>query len=405
MNPFSALNTPVTHNQTIAEPEELLTAGISLESKPKILVLTPDLRNICGVSNYFNTIRLDESMRGLDYFFVNNVNKENAFYKLKRLILNYVFFIKKLVQNKYDLVHINPSFNKNSFLRDAVFCYIASFFQIKMVIFFRGWDDKFEDLLYKKAYLRLLFNYTYRRCPNYIVLGQSFKNKLIKLGVDPAKTKFWVESTVANSNYLPEFSIDKKLMTFNDEINLLFISRIVKSKGTYTAIKAFDILRNENPHLKINFTVAGDGKELESVKQYVKQNDIQSVSFLGFVKGDQKKEVLLKSHILIFPTEYGEGLPNCILEGMLYGMPIISRYNGAISDVVTHEENGFLTESVDPITFSVFLEKLVKDKSLYSKMAINNHSKALNNFTKERVKTRVLDIYEELLTNNIKKSA
>jgi glycosyltransferase involved in cell wall biosynthesis len=87
---------------------------------------------------------------------------------------------------------------------------------------------------------------------------------------------------------------------------------------------------------------------------------------------------------------------------MLYGMPVISRYNGAISDVVTHEENGFLTDSVDPVVFSDFLQRLTDDTELYQKIAINNHLKAIQSFTKEKVKNRILDIYSELLLSTEK---
>jgi len=376
---------------------------VIVESRPKILVLTPDLRNICGVSNYFNTINLDENIRGLHYFFVNTIDKENSFLKLKRLFVNYWVFMKKLRREKYDLIHINPSLNTNSFLRDGIFCLITILFEVKFIIFFRGWEDKFEEKLGKSFLLKLLFNHSYRRCTNFIILGQSFKDKLIRLGVDRWRTNFWIESTVANSAYLSELSLENKFRSYEGEINVLFLSRIVKSKGTVTAIDAFDIVRKNLPHLKIKLIIAGDGDELTAVKEHVENNKVASVYFLGFVKGEAKKEVLLNSHILLFPTVYGEGLPNCILEAMLYGMPVISRYNGAISDVVTHEENGFLTDSIDPVVFSDFLKRLIEDRELYQKIATNNHLKALESFTKEKVKNRVLGIYNGLLENKKEK--
>ena len=376
--------------------------GHSFFENQKVLVLTPDLRNVCGVSNYYNTIRLDESIQNLEYFFLNTTDKENAFLKLKRLVVNYWIFIRKLHHEKYNLIHINPSLNTKSFLRDGLFCMITILFKINFVIFFRGWENNFEQRLSKSRSMKWLFNHSYRRCLHYIVLGQSFRDKLLKLGVNGLSTQFWIESTVADSTYLNDFSISKKFSSFEEEIKILFISRIVKSKGTFTAIEAFDILRRANPYLKIKLVIAGDGNELLAAKELVRQNSIESVEFLGLVKGEQKKDVLLSSHILLFPTEYGEGLPNCILEAMLYGMPVISRYNGAISDVVTHEENGFLTDSVDPVVFSDFLQRLTDDTELYQKIAINNHLKAIQSFTKEKVKNRILDIYSELLLSTEK---
>lgn len=393
--------TSLPHKELATNKQEATINLTSLDTTAKsisrILVLTPDLRNICGISNYFNTIRLNENIQDFDYFYVNTVDKENAFLKLKRLLINYVIFSRKVANGNYKLIHINPSLNTNSFLRDAIFCLIATLCKTKIIIFFRGWEDNFEARLHNSLLLKFLFNYTYRLCLNFIVLGKVFKGKLLNLGVDISKVNFWIETTVADSSYLTEFSLEKKFQSFEEEINVLFISRIVKSKGTYIAIDAFDILQKKNSHLKLNLIIAGDGSELPAVRQYVTQNQIASVHFLGFVKDARKKEVLLNSHILLFPTHYGEGLPNCILEGMLYGMPIISRYNGAISDVVTHEENGFLSESKDPYIFSHFLQRLVNDKNLYKKMAKINHEKALSNFTNEKVKSRILEIYKQIL--------
>src|SRR5690606_6702676 len=109
---------------------------------------------------------------------------------------------------------------------------------------------------------------------------------------------------------------------------------------------------NEFPDKKLKFIVAGDGEDLPKVKQYVIEKNIPSVIFTGYVLNDKKKEVLLKSHLLLFPTFYKEGLPNTVLEGLMYGMPVISRYNAGIPDVVQHEVNGFLTDSKEASVFA-----------------------------------------------------
>jgi glycosyltransferase involved in cell wall biosynthesis len=84
----------------------------------------------------------------------------------------------------------------------------------------------------------------------------------------------------------------------------------------------------------------------------------------------------------------------CVLEGMLYGMPIISRINAGITDVVKQNVNGYLTESVEPSVFADYLLRLASDKNLYKTMAENNYSVAVENYTSATVQKRVLDIYE-----------
>jgi glycosyltransferase involved in cell wall biosynthesis len=78
---------------------------------------------------------------------------------------------------------------------------------------------------------------------------------------------------------------------------------------------------------------------------------------------------------------------------MLYGMPVISRSNAGIADVVRQNINGYLTESIEPRVFTDYLVKIALNKELYRMMAENNHSTALANYTEPVVRERVLDIY------------
>ena len=179
------------------------------------------------------------------------------------MLSNYWRFTRKAASNRYDLIHINPSFNRNSFFRDAVFCMLAVLCQKKFLIFFRGWSDNLENKVRYSSLYRTIFNYSYKRCKHFIVLGNRFKSKLEGLGID--QSQFWLETTVADSSYLPEFSLDEKFESFDrDEINILFISRIIEEKGIYIALDAFRILKEENPNRKLNLIVAWRWQRISS---------------------------------------------------------------------------------------------------------------------------------------------
>ena len=367
-----------------------------------ILVLTPDLQCTGGVTNYYNALKLNE-FDHIEYFFVNSAKKESKISLVSRLISNYIKFYKKLKSGKFELVHINPSLDHKSFFRDALFFYIAEWFKLKTVIFFRGWEESYEDTIKNSSLHQSIFQKTYKKCKNYIVLSRKFKEKLIEMGVPEKGTNFWVETTVADSSFLNDFDIHHKFDTFREEINVLFISRVLVEKGIFIALDAFQQVHNEFPHKNLKFIVAGDGEDLPKVKQYVEEKNIPSVTFTGYVLNDKKKEVLLKSHIMLFPTFYKEGLPNAILEALMYGMPVISRYNAGIPDVVAHEVNGFLTDSKEAAVFAEYLKILISDEKLYRQMAEVNHQQALENYGSEKVKARLLSIYEQLLYPNTKK--
>ena len=99
---------------------------------------------------------------------------------------------------------------------------------------------------------------------------------------------------------------------------------------------------------------------------------------------------------MIFPTYYREGLPNCILEGMLYGMPIISRPVAAIPEVVADGVNGYLTDSMDGSTFAKYMLQLLREPDVYRRMAVTNHRAARDAFTSDKVKERLFAVYRQM---------
>ena len=237
----------------------------------------------------------------------------------------------------------------------------------------------------------------YNTADAFFVSGSVFKHKLIRMGISKKK-RFYIETMIADDRYINDFSIENKLNTLNcnnSPIIFLFMSRITKGKGMCLAIDIFNIIQNMNER-KMELIMAGDGDKLRVTKNYVKENNIKNIVFTGYVKDMKKHELLKKSHITLFPTMYGEGIPNTILEGTLYGMPIISRINAGIPDWISNGINGFLTESTNPYDFVPFIEKLLISSELYENIAMNNHNLALNNFTKTVITKRFFHHYREV---------
>lgn len=360
---------------------------------PKTLVLVPDLKIPGGVSNYYKTLELDANFN-ITYFTINKVQTQTAIASVWRLLIIYIKFFFKLVKDHYEVVVINPSLDEGkSFHRDLIFIMITHFLSRKTIVFFRGWYDPYEEKIKKSKFKSFLFRISYAKASKYLVLGNIFKKKLIGLGV-PANTEFFIETTVADSSYLKELDLKNKYLTYEKEIIFLFLSRIEKEKGIYIAIDAFKKFSENFPQRKSSLTIAGDGRDLPLVKEYVEKEEIRNIRFLGYVSSETKKKVLLESHVMVFPS-FTEGLPNVILEGMLYGMPIISRAVGGIPEVIHQNINGFLTESYDSSIFSNFLAIIAADVSLYANIAETNHRTAVQKFTSERVKERIIKIYKE----------
>ena len=364
--------------------------GIPITEIPKTLILIPNLSIPGGVTNYYKTLELN-AIGNITYFTINKEKPQSAPATAIRLLTNYCKFIFKLIKNRYEVVVVNPSLDEGkSFYRDLIFILITHILKRKTVVLFHGWFEPFEEKIKSSKFKSFLFRISYAKACKYMVLGDIFKQKLIRFGVPP-ETEFFIETMVADSSYINDLNLKDKYLTYKTEINFLFLSRMEKEKGIYIAIDAFKEFLNKFPQRRSTLIIAGDGIDLPAVKAYVEGNKIPNIKFLGHVSGENKRKVLLESHVMIFPS-FTEGLPNAILEGMLYGMPIISRVTGGIPEVVHQNINGFLSESFNPSVYADYLSILALDEELYKKIANKNHSTALAKFTIEKVRERFLNI-------------
>ncbi|WP_162945015.1 glycosyltransferase family 4 protein [Flavisolibacter nicotianae] len=374
---------------------EMKPQTLVAEAGKKVLVLIPDPAIPGGVSNYYKTLALDKRAN-IAYFPVNTAKPQGPVAAVTRLAGRYWRFFFQLLFQRYDVVVVNPSLDMGkSFHRDLVFLLIARLLKRETVVFFRGWFEPYEEVIRKSKWKQFLFRNSYAKADKHVVLGEIFKRKLLSLGVPP-QTPFFVETTVADSSFVKELDLAKKRAQFEKEISFLFLSRIEKEKGIYIAIDAFVAFRKAFPERKATLQIAGDGPDLAAVKQYVETKGLADIRFLGHIDREAKKEVLLQSHILLFPS-FTEGLPNSILEGMLYGMPIIARATGGIPEVVSHGANGYVTESYDPAVFTGFITEVSLNSDLYAAMAETNHKQARQKFTSEKVKERIIRIYSDTL--------
>lgn len=351
----------------------------------KVLIVVPRLKQPGGVANYYTVIKPYLKSCSEYYEIGSHPNEHGFIASIVRMIRDYVNFFKLLYTREYDLVHFNPSLGAKSVVRDGIFIIISKFLKVKSIVFFRGWDLDFEKKLEK--YYLFLFRAVYFKVDTFIVLASDFKNKLISYG---CKSPIYLETTIVDDVYLQ--SVDSR--DLNTDINITFLSRIEKDKGIYEAIDAFIMLKSNYP--QVVFKLAGTGSELENVLEYVKSKNVTDFIYEGYVTGQDKINLLKSTSIFFFPTAFGEGMPNAILEAMAFGIPVITRPVGGIADFFKNEKMGFITESMDPEVFSTLIEKLVIDNELRLSIGEFNRLYASENFVASKVSERLLSIYNDV---------
>ena len=361
----------------------------------RVLLVTPLLDKPGGVASYYKALQ-NHLTEEVEYFTVGaRTDDESLVSILVRSLSDCVNFFRKLKRGNYDLVHLNPSLGPKALVRDGMLILIAKALRVRIIVFVHGWDVRCEHLI-RKHFLSI-FRIVYGKANAFIVLGTEFRDKLIKMGCTDC---IFLEKTIVEDEFFLRSTALRRQWSNGGEgkkLNILALTRIEKTKGVYEAVDAYCILKRKFPW--ITLTIAGDGPELQAVKQYVHDMKTSDVDFLGHVQGEQKHTTFEHADIYLFPTSYGEGMPIAILEAMAYSLPVVTRPVGGIRDYFENGHMGFITESLDPNVFAGLLETLIVDNALRLTIGAFNRDYAREHFTAKKAAGRLQGIYRKVLAN------
>jgi glycosyltransferase involved in cell wall biosynthesis len=176
----------------------------------------------------------------------------------------------------------------------------------------------------------------------------------------------------------------------------LFAARLIKSKGLKEAIETVQILHQRG--VDVELTVAGDGPELEGAKRRVFELGINSVRFLGYVRGSEKHDAFAEADLFFLPTLH-EGMSVAVLEAMAYGLPVITRAVGGVVDFFQSPHMGVITDSIDPADFATLIQGFLEPKHRLEAGRINMEF-AARFFTAPAVARRLERLISEVANNS-----
>ncbi|MBI3591348.1 MAG: glycosyltransferase family 4 protein [Candidatus Melainabacteria bacterium] len=192
----------------------------------------------------------------------------------------------------------------------------------------------------------------------------------------------------------------KKNNSQNNEVQLLYISRLTWQKGIETLIHALGILKARGI-TNYKLTVAGDGHLKEPMFSLIDKYQIRDkVNYLGWKNLEELPDIYRTADIFILPSVM-EGMPSVVLQAMATGLPIIASRVKGFEEILEENINGLTAEYNNPREFADAIEKLIKVTELREKMSRSSFEKA-RKFSWESIAEQYLELYTKTVYGTVK---
>jgi glycosyltransferase involved in cell wall biosynthesis len=218
---------------------------------------------------------------------------------------------------------------------------------------------------------------------------------LVNWGVlDPRKTRLLKGSGVDLSKF-SRFVEPEGIHT------ICFAARLLRDKGLYDLLSAARILRARGVNAR--FWVAGEPDPRNSTG--LSEQEVLKISEEGILEllGYQKDIPALyaDSHIICFPSFYGEGIPKTLIEAAAAGRPIVTTDHPGCRDTVISGVSGLLVPIKSPEKLADALQWLIEHPKERVEMGKAGRRFAEHEFAQEQVIDTHLAIYQEVLNQDL----
>jgi glycosyltransferase involved in cell wall biosynthesis len=195
---------------------------------------------------------------------------------------------------------------------------------------------------------------------------------------------------------------------------IAYIGRIIEPKGVHLAIQATILYNTTHQDSPLTLKIAGkhySGTKAgsywqEQIEPYLSRDDIEYVGFIDNEK--QKQQFLAKAQALVMPSIFSEPFGMVAIEALACSTQVIGLNSGAIPEIVSSGENGFVVEKeiLESSPKGHILAPSVVDKLAATFEKINTidpdacRKSFMERFTLQMMAAKHIEAYETVLENN-----
>lgn len=194
--------------------------------------------------------------------------------------------------------------------------------------------------------------------------SESVKSRYLELG-GQSETKV-LPNTVDVSDHYP------KLEKLNSVIQVAFVGRLAPEKDPVAFCRIVSKVIELGVPEEVRFVMYGSGSIHSQVQSYIERFSLP-IKLIGHV--DSMKSIWgnIDIHVL---TSLNDGRPNSILEAMASGVPTVAYDVGAVAELFSDKESGFIVKRPNEDEMASKIYNLICNSSLREKFSLSAYNEA-----------------------------
>lgn len=173
--------------------------------------------------------------------------------------------------------------------------------------------------------------------------------------------------------------------------------------GVLRYYKGLHILLDAVAGTNLPVVIVGAGPIEAELKEHAQRLGLTNVMFLGALPETDKVALLQLCYALAFPSHLrSEAFGISLLEGAMYGKPMISSEIGTGTSYINHHrETGLVVPPSDPAALRAAMQELWDQPQMAAQMGEKAEQRYWDLFTADKMAQRYVNLYEQVLMEHL----
>ena len=193
--------------------------------------------------------------------------------------------------------------------------------------------------------------------------------------------------------------LDSEKFVVNELIKIIpksifYFGNLSLEKGADTAIEILLKVVKTNPSACLHFIGIETDYKINILNIIKIHKIVDNVIFHGFQNTEQIINLLSSAQVILFPSK-GETFGLGLCESMLLSKPIIVSNIPSFNEIISHEKNGFIANSIDE--YCHYINYIFENPKDLKKIEFNARKTIFDKFNLDKMVEETLEYYTEVI--------